>query len=651
MMDTRAAQDRHGTAAWLGLVPAALLFLLLVGLNLIVDEAAYDVSQMPRLLALLVFLAVVVPMVVLRPGAGARLDTAVLRQPVVVASAAYLAACLVSLLSAVNVSAGLTDVFRTLAAFLVLCVCCLSLPWDTRWRERVLQVAVTATAVSAAIGWSEVIGKLGFGFHDRRAFEAVTGLMSNVNLFAGFLVLLLPLSLSSAVVLPGPWRMAGGLAATAALGLVVALQSRAAWLALGVAAASGAALLHGGGPRLGVPSWVRRAVQGCSSVAAVALVAAVLVTGSDSALGRWLDRLLVNRPHQAAGPGDGGRTLIWQAACRMIADHPLAGVGAGNFTIRLHEYQASDLDFSTLPTDNWVQPHNDYLWVFAEKGLPGIVAFAAVFTCALVALHRGWRQSPDRPGAWLALGGLMSLAAYLSLSLVDFPLDRISHQVLVAVLLAVAALLASAGRPAAAMPLPRWLVLPPVVAAIGLGIAYSVAALHQERGVMVARRAQRDGDWETMLAAARRAATPWKTLDPLVVPVSFFEGTALENLGRLPEAVGCLERARGENPASLPVLTNLGTLYATTGRFDEAVECLASAIDLYPDRIDLRHNLAICLIDAGRFAEAVAVLEDVPAEYRSEYMEAALTHARERLAVDPRPLPDAEQETEPVTVP
>jgi thioredoxin-like negative regulator of GroEL len=81
------------------------------------------------------------------------------------------------------------------------------------------------------------------------------------------------------------------------------------------------------------------------------------------------------------------------------------------------------------------------------------------------------------------------------------------------------------------------------------------------------------------------------------------------------------------------------------------VECLASAIDLYPDRIDLRHNLAICLIDAGRFAEAVAVLEDVPAEYRSEYMEAALTHARERLAVDPRPLPDAEQETEPVTVP
>ncbi|NBW88144.1 MAG: hypothetical protein EBR23_15275, partial [Planctomycetia bacterium] len=152
-------------------------------------------------------------------------------------------------------------------------------------------------------------------------------------------------------------------------------------------------------------------------------------------------------------------------------------------------------------------------------------------------------------------------------------------------------------------------------------------------------------------AAARRAATPWKTLDPLVVPVSFFEGTALEHLGRLPEAVSCLERARAENPNSLPVLTNLGTLYAITRRFDEAVECLASAIDLYPDRIDLRHNLAICLIDAERFAEAVAVLEDVPAAQRGEYMEAALAHARERLAADPPTLLEDGVEPAPATVP
>lgn len=651
MMGTPPAAEPRGATAWCGLLPTALLAFLLVGLNLIVDGAAYDVSQVPRLLALLVFLAVVVPLVVLHPGAAVRLDTTVLRQPLVLASAAYLVACLLSLLSAVNVSAGLTDVFRTLAAFLVLCALCLALPWDARWRERVLQAAVAATAVWAAIGWGEVIAKLGFGFPDRRACEAVTGLMSNVNLFAGFLVMLVPLCLCGAVVLSARWRAAGGLAAMAATMLVVVLQSRAAWLALGAAAASGALLLLGDWRRLGVPPWARRMVLGCASAAVVALVAGVVVTGSDSALGRWLDRLLVNRPHQADSPSDGGRTLIWQATCRMIADHPLAGVGAGNFTIRLHEYQATDLDFSTLHTDNWVQPHNDYLWVFAEKGLPGIVAFAALLSFAILALHRGGRQSPDRLGAWLALGCLMALVAYLALSLVDFPLDRVSHQVLVAVLVAVAALLAGSDRPAATVPLPAWLVLPPLAVAIGLGIAYSTAALHQEREVMVARRAQRDGDWETMLAAARRAATPWKTLDPLVVPVSFFEGTALERLGRLPEAVACLERARAENPNSLSVLTNLGTLYAITSRFDEALDCLADAIELYPDRVDLRHNLAVCLIDAGRFAEAVAVLEDVPAAQRSDYMESALAHAREQLADDPRPIPDAEPAAEPDPVP
>lgn len=646
MIEIRTTHEPPALADWLPRAPACLLAFLLIGLNLVFDDTAYDVSQLPRLLALLVVLAAVVPLLAWHPRAASRLDTGALRQPVVLAACAYLMACVISLPAAVNVTAGLTDVFRTLGAFLVLCVCCLVLPWDSRWRERVLQVAVAAAAVWAAIGWGEVLGKLGLGLHDRRAFEAVTGLMSNVNLFAGFLTLLLPLCLCGALALGGRWRMLAVVTAMAAAGLIVALQSRAAWLAVSAAAASGAAVLLAGWRQLGVPPWARRAVQVSGAAAAVALVAAVAAIGGDSALGRWLDRLLVNRPHQAAAPSDGGRTLIWQATCRMIADHPLRGVGAGNFTIRLHEYRDADLDFAVLPSENWVQPHNDYLWVFAEKGLPGIVAFLAVFACGLAALRQGGRQARDRLGAWLALGCLMSLVAYLTLSVVDFPLDRVSHQVWLALLLAVAALVSNEARPARPLRLPAWLVVPPTLLALGLGIAYSCAALEQERAVLVARRAQRDGDWEALLAAARRAATPWKTLDPLVVPVSFFEGTALGRLGRLPEAIVCLERARTENPNSPTVITNLGTLYAMTGRFDEAVECFAAVVDRYPEQIEPRHNLASCLIDAGRFGEAVALLEDVPATHRSAYMEAALAHARERLAADPQPAGDAEAAAE-----
>ena len=148
---------------------------------------------------------------------------------------------------------------------------------------------------------------------------------------------------------------------------------------------------------------------------------------------------------------------------------------------------------------------------------------------------------------------------------------------------------------------------------------------------MDARRAHHAGDWEAMRQAARRAATPWKTLDPLAVPVAFLEAEAERRLGNLEAATAGFERAVAANPSRLYILQNLGSAYAQGGRFDDAVDIFAIAADRYPDRIELRHNLAMALVEAGRFAEAIAVIEDVPEPLRTEGMQQALAFARERL--------------------
>jgi tetratricopeptide (TPR) repeat protein len=171
-------------------------------------------------------------------------------------------------------------------------------------------------------------------------------------------------------------------------------------------------------------------------------------------------------------------------------------------------------------------------------------------------------------------------------------------------------------------------VVPPVVAATALGTAYGWAALRQERAVMDARRAQHAGDWEAMRDAARRAATPWKTLDPLAVPIAFLEGEAERRLGNLAVATACFEQAFAANPARLYVLQNLGAAYAQAGRLDDAVDILAIAADRYPDRVELRHNLVMALIEAERLPEAIAVIEDVPEPLRTAGMREALEFAR-----------------------
>ena len=618
----------------LAVIPAVLLMLLLVGLGVVVDPAAYDVSQLPRLLVLSAILLAAVPLALTVPAVAKQLDTSVLREPLLLAATAYLASCVGSLAVAVNVTAGFTDVFRTLAAFLVLVTACLVLPLDRDWRNTVVKSFVIAAAVHAAIGIQEMLSMLGPGLHGRRAMEVVTGRMSNVNLHAGLLAMLLPWAVAGTT-LPGRgWRWFSAATVAATTLMLVLLQSRSAWLATAVAAAVALLTTIVGHGRLGLPRGTRRGSTAMLMGGVAIVLGGGVLTATDTPLGEFLRTTFVRRPHQALGPTDGGRTMIWGITTRMIGDHPLTGVGAGNFTVRLHEYYGGgDLDFSNLSSDNWIEPHDDFLWVFAEKGLPGILAFVAIFAAALLAIRTVIRTG-FAAEARIALVCLAALVAYLVFSTLDFPLDRVTFQVHLAILLAVIALGKHevAPRSREPVPLPAWLVVPPVAAGLVFGIAYAAAALDQEREVIAARRAARTSDWPAMLAAAERATTPWKTLDPLATPIAFLEGMARLHLGDRDAATACLERAVAANPNRMYVVNNLAALYAEAGRFDEAIPLFALAADRYPDRIEPRHNLAGCLVDAGRFAEAVAVIEDIPEELRPEPMREMLEYARGRMA-------------------
>jgi len=306
--------------------------------------------------------------------------------------------------------------------------------------------------------------------------------------------------------------------------------------------------------------------------------------------------------------------------------------------VRFHEYfGGDDLDFSHVDT-NWLQPHNDFLWVFAEKGLPGILFFAGLFVAAFGCGRTILRSSASPDDRWLALAACMALVSYAALSCFDFPLERINHQAYFALPLAVLTVIKHGVAPARPLvPLPatppavRGLAFPIALAALALGIVCCRAALRQEREVLTARRAWQEGRWEDVRAAARRARTPWKTLDPLASPVSFLEGMAEVRLGRLPEGIACLERARRENPNRMYVANNLGILYARSGRFDEAIDLFVTVAQRYPHRLEPLINLAGCLIDSGRPADAVALLEVIPTEARNEAIDRNLAIARARV--------------------
>ncbi|MBW4721958.1 O-antigen ligase family protein [Saccharothrix obliqua] len=184
-----------------------------------------------------------------------------------------------------------------------------------------------------------------------------------------------------------PWRavvlgsvavvLVAGAAATFSRGGALALAAAALWLVV----------------RRAVPA--RAVLVGVVLVVGVAL--GVLLFG-----GPLLDRAVREKAHIAETNVD-TRELRWQAAARMLAEHPVLGVGPGGFR---DGYVAASGNAEA--DEQSPVAHNMYLEVAAELGVPGWALFTGLLAVAAVASERVLRAG-DRRGAAAVQASLIAV--------------------------------------------------------------------------------------------------------------------------------------------------------------------------------------------------------------------------------------------------
>jgi hypothetical protein len=107
------------------------------------------------------------------------------------------------------------------------------------------------------------------------------------------------------------------------------------------------------------------------------------------------------------------RLAYWRNALRVIASNFLTGIGLSNFEVVYAQYQA--------PGEPPVKAaHNDYLQIFAETGILGILAFLAFWGYFLVWGARRILREPQAGERWALLGLYTGVLAFLIHSVVDF---------------------------------------------------------------------------------------------------------------------------------------------------------------------------------------------------------------------------------------
>ena len=117
-----------------------------------------------------------------------------------------------------------------------------------------------------------------------------------------------------------------------------------------------------------------------------------------------------------------GREDLWKVSIQMFDDHPLAGVGTGNFQVIEPKYALHDINLSRpdLVVDTPKVAHNTYLHVMTELGIIGITAFGAMLIGSLLvavrAIHSFARRGELRLeiiARGVLIGTLGMLAAFV----------------------------------------------------------------------------------------------------------------------------------------------------------------------------------------------------------------------------------------------
>lgn len=192
--------------------------------------------------------------------------------------------------------------------------------------------------------------------------------------------------------LQGRARVAAVVLALGALGvLLTTLYSRTAWLIVLVTAAAG--VLHQ------LRAQRQRQLLALAVAGALTLSAGLLVPGVKDRLVLGVDEIASAHKGEAVGTGSswGIRYRLYEKTLDMIHERPLTGWGIGAWNEQWRQRVEPTLAASNMP-------HNDFLWMGAQAGVPG-----ALLLLLLVAagLPRAWQRHD--------LSGRLGVVALLTL--------------------------------------------------------------------------------------------------------------------------------------------------------------------------------------------------------------------------------------------
>lgn len=335
------------------------------------------------------------------------------------------------------------------------------------------------------------------------------------------------------------------------------------------------------------------------------------------------------------------RSWDWWIGWEMFKDHPMTGVGLGNYKLNFIPYKA---EFLATPRgeaydfyiDRAAQAHNEYVQVLAELGILGVLAAASLLAVLIVSFWKRMRSNDEtnRLDLLLFSCGIVGLLAH---GLVSFPAHLPASSLVLVVVggLAFSRVYGDSGL--RSVKLVGWKLKGALAAVSVIGLIVSVVAVRDisanllmSKGIEQAQLGNLHGAESLLERSLDLDFAPRQTYYHLAV-------VQIE-LGAYDEARATLERCFTRF-VDETVYLNYANLTTNARQFDRALEAIDLLLATHPREevaVRSRYLKAVIVAQTGDRREATGLFEQLIAD--APWFEAA--HIGLGLVYEARGMPD-----------
>jgi len=298
------------------------------------------------------------------------------------------------------------------------------------------------------------------------------------------------------------------------------------------------------------------------------------------------------------------RYKLYTSTLQLMAEHPIWGVGPGNWKIEVWRY---GLYFDSWGKSFAQRPHNDFLWVFAEGGVFAGLSYILIFLILLRDSYLLHKNRKEEDGIIYSLL-FATVMGFGFISLVDFPMERFSHNIIFFVLAAIIIAGRLKQKGFTKEKLPTWvtyLFLFITCFAVYVASIRYTGEIHAANAIHYKSK----GNWNYVIKAIDKAYNPiYYEMENTSTPLLWYRGVAYFNQQKYDLALKDFKDAYKVNPYHVHVLNNLATSYQMKGESEKAKKYYRAVFKVNPTFKETRVNLAAILYNEKKYVKALDVI-------------------------------------------